>query len=300
MTAPPWQDTAHHAEKPRGLRIAITGASGTIGSRVARILAPDHHVRSLTRTPADAARAKVAGQIVGADLDDRPGLQQAIAGADALLLITFDPHRSTHDANALAAAEAAGVRHIVKISASAVNDPGSQDLITAWQRRCETQLKSTGLSWTLLRSRAYMSNTLGWAPSIRKEGVVRSLYGTSLNACIDPQDVAQAAASALTDPRHAGRAYTLTGPQALSAQEQTRHLGDVLQKPLRYEELTEEQALRRWRRRFPEPVAQAMLVRARRQAEGVKTEVADGLRQVTGRGAHTYQAWAAHHSADFR
>ncbi|MEV8020733.1 NAD(P)H-binding protein [Streptomyces sp. NPDC086554] len=300
MTVPAWPDTTPRAAKPHGLRIVITGASGTIGSRVARLLAATHQVRSLTRNPDRAARAGVAGQIVGADLADRTGLRQAMAGADALLLVTFDPERAVHDASALAAARAGGVRHVVKLSASAVEDPGSQDLITAWQRQCEEQLLASGLSWTLLRSRAYMSNSLWWASSIRQEGVVRALGGASRNACVDPQDVSRAAAAALTGRQHAGRAYNLTGPQALSARDQTRQLGEVLQRPLRYEELTEEQALRRWLGRFPEPVARAMLTRARRQADGVKTEMTDGVRQATGRAPDTFPAWAARHAADFR
>ncbi|MWA08067.1 NAD(P)H-binding protein [Streptomyces sp. BA2] len=296
MTAPAWPA---RAEKPRGLRVVVTGASGTIGSRVARLLDPAHHVRSLTRDPARAARAGVAGRLVGADLADRHGLEQAMAGADALLLVTFDPVGRTHDTNALAAARAGGVRHIVKLSASAVDDPGSQDLITTWQRQCEQQLEATGLSYTLLRSRAFMSNCLGWAPSIREDGVVRALYGTSRNACVDQRDVARAAARALIHPEHSGRAHTLTGPQALSALDQTRQLAQTLRQPLRYEELTEEQALQRWRKRFPEPVAQAMLIRARRQSDGAKTEVANGVRRTTGREPGTFAAWAARHAADF-
>ncbi|MEU9377110.1 NAD(P)H-binding protein [Streptomyces sp. NPDC048255] len=299
MTAPAWPDTTSRADRARGLRIVITGASGTIGSRVARLLAPAHQVRSLTRDPVRAARDGVAGQITAADLADRTGLKEVMEGADALLLVTFDPARPAHDANALAAAQAGGVRHVVKLSASAVDDPGSQDLITAWQRESEERLRATGLSWTLLRSRAYMSNSLGWASSIRTEGVVRALYGSSRNACVDPQDVARAAARALTAPEHAA-VHNLTGPQALSAQEQTRQLGEVLRRPLTYEELTEEQALRRWRERFPEPVAEAMLTRARRQAEGAKAEVTTGVQQATGRPAGTFPAWAARHTADFR
>ncbi|MFD3759675.1 NAD(P)H-binding protein [Streptomyces sp. NPDC058622] len=299
MTAPAWPDTTSRADRPHGLRIVITGASGTVGSRVTRLLAADHQVRSLTRDPARAAGRGVAGQIVRADLADRTSLKETMTGADALLLVTFDPAQPAHDVNALSAAQATGVRHIVKLSASAVDDPGSQDLITNWQRECEERLKLTGLSWTLLRSRAYMSNSLGWSSSIRQEGVVRSLYGSSQNACIDPQDVAEAAARALTAREHAA-VHALTGPEALSAQEQTRQLAKVLGRPLRYEEMTEEQALQGWARRFPKPVAGALLTRARRQAEGVKAQPTSGVVEAIGRPMGTFLAWAARHTADFR
>ncbi|MGK5732022.1 NAD(P)H-binding protein [Streptomyces sp. URMC 124] len=283
-------------------RIVVTGASGTVGSRVARLLvAAGCEVTSLTRDPARAADDGLAGRITGADLADGPGLARALAGADTVLMITFDPLRPAHDANLLAAAHAGGVRHVVKLSALAVTDPGAQDLITRWQRDCEELVRTSGLDWTLLRPRAFMSNTLGWAPSVRSRRAVRALYGTGRNSCIDPQDVAEAAARVLTRPgAHAGRAYALTGPQALSARDQTRRLAAVLEEPLRFEELTERQALEAWRARHPEPLALALLAGARRQHEGAKSGLADGVAQVTGRAPGTYEAWAARHAASFR
>ncbi|MFD0431913.1 NAD(P)H-binding protein [Streptomyces zhihengii] len=91
------------------------------------------------------------GLAVEADLDDPASLTRALAGADALLAVTFDPLRDTHDAHLLAAARRAGVRHVVKVSALAVTDPRAQDAITRWQRACEERVRASGMSWTLLR-----------------------------------------------------------------------------------------------------------------------------------------------------
>lgn len=278
----------------------MTGASGTVGRLVTRMLAGRHEVTALSRDPARAAREGVAGTIVGADLTDRRALARALAGADAVLVVTFDPLRPTHDANLLAAARREGVRHVVKLSALAVTDPDAQDLITCWQRECEERVRASGMWWTILRPRAFMSNTLGWAPSVRGEGVVRALAGTSRNSCVDPCDVAGTAARALSLPGHTGRVYALTGPQALSAREQAEQLSTVLGHGLRYEELTEEQALETWRRRHPEPVARAILDSARRQGEGAKALLADGVNEATGRAPTSFRAWAARHADFFR
>ncbi|WP_234392039.1 NAD(P)H-binding protein [Streptomyces sp. WM6378] len=284
----------------RRMRVVVTGAAGTVGGEVARLLAPNHDVRSLTRDPARAARQGVAGHIVGADLGDPATLRHAMEGADALLLVTFDPLNPTHDANALAAARAGGVRHVVKLSAAAVCDPLAQDRITCWQRESEERVRASGLTWTLLRPRAFMSNALGWAAGVRKEGVVRALYGTSRNSCVDPQDVARAAVRSLVVRGQAGRIHALTGQQALSVREQADQLGESLQQPVCYEELTPDQALRGWRDRLGEPLARALLASAERQAAGAKEQVTDGVREATGRPPGTFRAWASRHAAAFR
>ncbi|MEE1928898.1 NAD(P)H-binding protein [Streptomyces sp. TRM 70351] len=282
------------------MRIALTGATGTVGGQVARLLAPRYDLRCLTRSPERAARLLGPHLAVEADLDDTASLSRALDGADALLAVTFDPLRDVHDEHLLTAARRAGVRHVVKVSALAVTDPRAQDTITRWQRACEERVRASGLSWTLLRPRSFMSNCLGWTRSVREEGVVRTLHGSSANSCVDPRDVAGAAARALTSPECAGRAYALTGPAPLTARQQAAQLGEVLGRPVRHEELTEAEALAAWRARYPDALAAALLESADRQARGAKSAVEHGVREATGQEPGTFRAWARRHGAAFR
>ncbi len=193
--------------------VVVCGATGTVGRRVAHGLAGrTGELRVLTRDPRRAAAEGIPGRAVGVDFADRGTLGPALQGADALLVVTADPLRPDHDENILAAARERGVRHVVKLSALAVTDPAADDLVTRWQRRNEDLLRSCGLSWTLLRPRAFMTHALGWAASVRSERVVRALHGDSKNACIDPADIAAVAVRTLTEPGHEGRTYALTGP----------------------------------------------------------------------------------------
>ncbi|WP_222514723.1 NAD(P)H-binding protein [Streptomyces salinarius] len=281
------------------MRIALTGATGTVGSQVARLLAPHHHLRCLTRSPERATRLGVPGLAVEADLDDPASLPRALTGTDTLLMVTFDPLRDAHDAHLLAAARSSGIRHVVKLSALAVTDPRAQDLITRWQRACEERVRASGMSWTLLRPRAFMSNCLSWAGTVRDGGVVRTLHGGSPNTCVAPEDVAAAAARALTSPKCAGRTYALTGPEPVSAREQVAQLAEVLGRPVRHEELTETQALDAWRSRYPAELAQALLESADRQARGAKSEVCGGVREAIGREPGTFRAWMRRHASAF-
>jgi uncharacterized protein YbjT (DUF2867 family) len=203
------------------------------------------------------------------------------------------------DARFIRAAHMAGVQRVVKLSAAAVLDDRADDLITRWQRANEELLRASGMEWTLLRPRAFMSNSLPWAASVRSEGIVRALYGKSAHACVDPADVAEAAVRALTEEGHAGRAYTLTGPEALTAVEQTRQLGRLLGVALRFEELGPDQARTALARRHPAAVVDALLASAERLRAGAKAQVEDTVSTVTGRPAGTFREWARTHVAAF-
>ncbi|MEU8693449.1 SDR family oxidoreductase [Streptomyces sp. NPDC048665] len=279
--------------------IAVTGATGTVGGLVARLLADDRPVRLLARDPARAAELGIPGEAVAADFDDPASLVAALAGAHALFVVTANPLRPEHDPNLLTAARESGVRHVVKLSALAVADERADDLITRWQRRNEDLVRACGLPWTILRPRSFMSNSLAWASSIRTRGVVQAADGTSRNACVAPEDIAAVAALALTGGAGEGMTYPLTGPEALSAAEQTAVLAEVLGRPVRFVGTTPEQAYEAWSRRYPEPVAQALLHSARRQRDGAKELVDPTVEKLLGRPALTYRDWAHQHRHDF-
>ncbi|MZE70075.1 NAD(P)H-binding protein [Streptomyces sp. SID5789] len=288
--------TAHSARR----LLVVCGASGTVGRRVAGMLSEHHTVRSLSRDPARTGAREIAGEPMAADFADPRSVTRALEGADTVLIITSDPTHPEHDEHLVTAAQRQGVRRLVKLSALAVEDPHAQDFLTNWQRGCEDLVRASGLEWTLLRARAFMSNTLAWTTSVRKEDTVRALHGSARNACVDPGDIAQVAARAMTEPGHAGRSYALTGPEPLSAREQTRQLASLLGRPLRFEELTIEEAMDAWRAKYPEVMVRAMADSAKRQSAGAKQQTAGDVQEILGRPARSYRSWASAHVRCFR
>ncbi|MER6788499.1 NAD(P)H-binding protein [Streptomyces sp. NPDC000658] len=278
--------------------ILVTGATGTTGREVLRGLPADLPVRVMARDPARVEPTAHRAETVAGDYGDPRSLDRALRGVSRAFLLTSRVG-GDDDARFLRAARSAGVRHVVKVSAAAVADGDAHDLVTRWQRANEELLVNSGMRWTLLRPRAFMSNTLCWAPSIASDRVVRALYGTSVNACVDPRDVAAAAVCALTEAGHEGRVHTLTGPEPISAVEQTAWLGRLLGSPLRFEELSPGQARAQLSRRHPAAVVEALLASARRQRAGAKVRVEDTVLRLTGRPARPFATWAEDHLAAF-
>src|SRR5829696_5477514 len=85
-----------------------------------------------------------------------------------------------------------------------------------WNGRSEEHLRASGVPFTLLRSGFYMTNLLMAAEQIRGAGSVFAPAGDGRIAMIDPRDIGEVAAVALTEPGHAGRSYRLTGPDAIA------------------------------------------------------------------------------------
>ncbi|WP_329203687.1 NAD(P)H-binding protein [Streptomyces sp. NBC_01435] len=277
--------------------ILVTGATGTIGREVVRGLPADLAVRIMARDPARVRGAGPAAEIVAGDFTDPASLAGVLQGIRTVFLVT-NPD-GDDDSGFLRSARSAGVRHVVKLSAAAVADSRAEDLITRWQRRNEDLLRESGMQWTLLRPRAFMSNTLSWARSVRSDDVVRALYGTSANACVDPRDVAEVAVRALTDDGHAGRIHTLTGPEAITAVQQTALLAELLRRPLRFEELEPVQARAALGARYPADIVEALLESAERGREGSKAEVDGTVAALLGRPAGTFRGWASDHLGAF-
>ncbi|KOV62095.1 hypothetical protein ADK64_26905 [Streptomyces sp. MMG1121] len=265
---------------------------------VVRHLAAHHRVTLTSRTPR-ATTQRPGVTHVACDYDAPESLVAAFRGADALFVVTNEPTRPEHDRNIVRAAVDASVGHIVKLSAAAVHDSAAHDLVTTWQRSNEERIKKSGIPWTMIQPRSFMSHALAWASSIRSRGATYALHPHSRNACIAPEDVAQAAARVLGDAEHHFQSYQLTGPQPLSAHEQSAVLAELLERPLVCRALSRAEAHARYSRRYSPTMADALLASAERQLAGAKARTTDTVERLTGRPTTTFAAWAADHMDRF-
>ncbi|MEU6557712.1 NAD(P)H-binding protein [Streptomyces sp. NPDC046915] len=280
--------------------ILVTGATGTIGSEVVRQLAArGEKVRALTRDPA-AAGVPSGVEAAPGHHRDRASVEAAMAGAEAAFLVgVFGPDDAEHDRGLVEAAKAAGVRRIVKLSAIGTADP-RYGVFGTWHRAGEDAVRASGLEWTILRPSSFASNTLSWAEAVREGTSAPNVMSDGEQGVVDPRDVSDLAVAALLGGRHAGRTYTLTGPETLSANRQAAILGEVLGRPVRLHELTPQQRREQLLASgLGEAYADSLAASARFIQEGGNAVVYEDLREALGRPARTYREWAEDHKAAF-
>ncbi|MCX4096453.1 NAD(P)H-binding protein [Nocardia sp. alder85J] len=278
----------------------MTGATGTVGrALVEQLRAADLPVRAVTRRP-EQAGLPAGVEVVRADLDEPDSLTPALAGADAVFLLSTGPDLARHDAHVAKAAAAAGAGRIVKLSSGRSGDPAATDPIPNWHRAGEQAVRDSGVPWTIVRPLGFMANALHWAPTIRDRDTVYAPYGQGRIAVIAPEDIAAVAVRALTEPGHLGRTYTLSGPQPLSPGEQTEILAEVLGRPLHYVETSPEQA-RTALVHFGVDAEMADAIMALRATalESFTSIVHPTVEQVTGRPARGFARWAQAHRPEF-
>jgi uncharacterized protein YbjT (DUF2867 family) len=213
-------------------RILVTGATGNVGSRLIRQLKDKgRSVRAFARN----AASKITGDDVEAapgDFTDRASLQKAMAGVDAVYLLSAGDQLSVHEANAIEAAKAAGVKLIVKHSVAGAQYKAAG--FPSWHRAGEERIEASGIPYVFLRPASFASNALYWAGSIKGQGTVYGALGETAVPVIDPEDIAEAAATVLTTPGHEGKAYELSGPEALTTAQQVGAVGRAIGKDLKY------------------------------------------------------------------
>jgi uncharacterized protein YbjT (DUF2867 family) len=223
--------------------ILVTGATGTVGSAVARqLLAAGGDVRLATRSPGRGAATGAGRAVVEFDFTEPSTWAGAFADVEVVFAVRPPQLSNVHRdmVPALDAARSAGVQHVVFLSLQ-----GVERLPMLPHAAVERWLRRSGLGWTFLRAAYFMQNlTTTHAVDVRQRDAIIVPAGSGRTAFVDAEDVAAVAVRALLDPAgHRGRAWTPTGPDALGYAEVARILSDVLGRSIRY---TAPGAVRYW------------------------------------------------------
>jgi uncharacterized protein YbjT (DUF2867 family) len=217
--------------------IAVTGATGGVGSRVAQRLrergaAQRLVVRDLARVPAVGGLEAVAMGAAG--YRDQTALTEALGGCDTLFLVSAHEaeQRLVEHAHAIRAAVDAGVRRIVYTSFLGAS-PDATFTFAQDHYATEKLIRESGLAWTFLRDSQYAD----FVPRlVGEDGVIRGPAGEGRCAWVARDDVADVAAAVLaaTGGEHDGKAYDLTGPEAHTMAWAAEQLSEVTRREITF------------------------------------------------------------------
>jgi NAD(P)H dehydrogenase (quinone) len=223
--------------------IAVTGATGLLGGRVAHGLSErGQSIRLIVRDRDRAPRLPGAEVAVSPDgYIDIDAMTEALLGCDTVFLVSGreSPNRLDEHKSAVDAAARAGVERIVYTSFANAS-PETAFTLGRQHHYTEEHIRESGVGYTFLRDNLY----LDFVPFLASpEGVIRGPAGDGRAAFVARDDVGDAAVEVLCQPStHDAEIYTLTGGSAFDLDEAARTLTELTGREVVYERETIEEA----------------------------------------------------------
>lgn len=274
--------------------ILVTGATGHVGSAVVRRLAAlGHDVVAMVRDRQAAVERLPSGITLRvADYENVSALEQAFAGIDELVLISSDGDAGAvmrHHANAIEAAAAAGVGHIVFTSIVDV-DEQSPFYFAPVYRDAERRLAACGVPSTILRCGLYCEFVLSyWLSSSRTSGELVLPMEKGRVAPISRDEVAAAIAAVAANSDKSLAIHMLTGDLALDFGEIAALYGDALTRQVSYRSCSVDEYQARASAQFDNPWPLAFSTLCASIAQGRYDRVSDDFAALTGRKPESFR-----------
>lgn len=228
-------------------RIVITGASGNYGRGVTDRLIVQGRAADLiliTRKPEKLSDRAAQGCTVRyGDFDKPETLEQAVQGADKMLLIsgTRVGARVVQHKAAIDAAAAAGVKHVIYTSFIGIDDPANPAEVRHDHIETERLIRASGCGWTMLRDAHYAdAMVLMMGPNVIQTGQWFSNAGEGREAMVWRDDCIESAVAVLTGEGHEGQIYNITGPDLQTFGEVAAIMAEVTGRPVEHVSLDDE------------------------------------------------------------
>ena len=233
------------------MRILVNTPTGKVGRLVTRhLLDAGLDLTLIARRPGKLDDLGTRAPVVQGDLDDPAVLDRATRGVDTLFWITPglanpDYLRWNRDLARLAVATARrnGVKRAVMLSSISAQVPRGVGPISSLHE-VEREFQAGFADLVVLRPTFFMENHLGSVASIAAMGTIFApIAGTVRIPQIATRDIATRAAALLGDGTWTGqRILGLHGPADLSFQQTALVIGEALDRPVRFAQVTAEQA----------------------------------------------------------
>ena len=287
--------------------ILITGATGTVGSEVVKQLSAKGEniiVKAAARSATDNTFENLNRvQVVQLDYDKPDSLAVALKGVDKLFLLTpFQSNMVDLTSNLVSEAKKAKVKYIAKQSVMGADaEPG----ITPGRlhRQAEKIIEESGIPFTFLRPNFFMQNFVNYYSNlIRSQGAFYIPAGDAKVSFVDVRDIAAVAVKSLiNDNQQKGRAYNITGCEALSYGQAAEILSKAVGKKINYVNVTDQDARNGMKdMSMDEWTIKSMIELFEITRAGYVSEISPIVEQVTGNKPITFSQFANDYAGSFK
>lgn len=271
-------------------KVLVTGATGNVGKAVVNYLTDKgFYVKAATRNPGKITASALV-EPVAFDFEDSATYAAALSGVDGVFLVAppMDPQAPAKLNPFIDKAKEMGVGHIVFNSVIGAEADDNAPL-----RQIELHLMNSGINYTFLRPNFFMENfSSGFLAQMIEQGGIFLAAADGKTSFVSVDDIATVAFSSFSDKLY-GKAYTLTGPQALDHAEAAEIITKAMNKPVTYHPLAEEDMLQGARDQgIPEGAVQYMKVLYEAVRNGWAAPVSDDIETVTGKTATSFEQFA--------
>ncbi len=224
--------------------ILITGATGTVGKELVKLLArPEEPIRVLVRDRNRAGSIAYPGvNFVEGDFARADSLPAALSGIEKVFLLSAPGERQAElEGNFIDALVRSPLKHVVKLSALGA-DLESPARFLRTHAELERRIVESGIPYTFLRPNQFMQSFLSFRDSIVNRGEFYAPLGDGRVSIVDVRDVAAVAAEVLHEFGHQYKTYEVTGPESLTYADCAARLTFALGKPVSYVDVPPETA----------------------------------------------------------
>jgi NAD(P)H dehydrogenase (quinone) len=204
------------------MKIAVTAASGQLGSAIVRELKQQigtEHVIGIVRTPEKATHLGV--EIRKGDYTSRSDFDAALEGVDKVLLVSGmdDPSkRIPQHRNVIEAAKQNNVKKIVYTSIVGAEESTAFSPIVQSNRQTEKDVQASGLDWVIGRNGIYIEPDLEYIDTYVKEGGIKNCAGEGKCGYTSRTELANAYTQLLLQDNLNGQTYNLVGKPITQAE----------------------------------------------------------------------------------
>ena len=282
--------------------ILVTGSTGTVGTEVVRQLsAAGVNVRAAVQATSNVEKIKGAGvEPVVTDFTKPESISAALEGTEKIFLLT-PPAPKTEElaTRIIEAAKQSSLKHIVRLSVIGADlEPGYT--LGRWHRQTEKEIEASGIAYTFLRPNFFMQNFLGQA-TIKSQGAFYDSSQDSRASHVDVRDIAAVAVAALTQSGHEGKAYEITGPEALSNYEIADILSSVTGRKIAFVPVSDDDVRKGMRESgVPDSYLEPLIELFAIKRAGQMAVVSPAVEGVTGRKPISFEQFARDYVEAFK